>query len=66
MQIYQRFSGTAGAKFVYSAHSLLKDFFKDQLYESDYFAHFVTESYLFSNALMFPIFFNFKTFFFGN
>ena len=49
------------AKLVASVHSLA--FFRGQLYESDYFAHFVTENLLFSNVSMLLLFSHCKAYF---
>ena len=40
-----------------------KNFFEDQRYESDYFAHFVSANHSFFNVTVQSFFYNFKTFF---
>ena len=55
----------ANAKFVVSAHCLLKDFFLEIYFTKQLVCPFFTENRLFSNVSMVP-FFYFKTFLFVN
>ena len=60
--VRKRFSIIAYAKCVVTASSYFKTFFGNQLFETNYFANFVTENHFFSTVSLLLPFFNFKTF----